>query len=95
MLVHPQGWKELGGDMVLIRLRCPNCFASTTASVRHEVLAQYDKELVSGRNAMLAQYEALVYHNMSELAKRFAHALELDLIGADDFGRRLCARQAA
>ena len=95
MLVQPQGWKELREDAVLIRLRCPNCFASTTESVRHDVLAQYDKELVSGRNAMVAQYEALVYHNMSELAERFARALELDLIGADDFGRRLCAGQTA
>lgn len=95
MLVQPQGWKELREDAVWIRLRCPECFASMTGSVRHDVLARYDEELVRGHNAVLALYEALVYHNMSELADRFARALELDLIGADDFGRGVCGRQRA
>ena len=85
-LVQPQGWKELGGDRVMLHLRCPECFSCTTPSVRHDALARYDEELVSGRNAMLAEYEALVHRNMSELAERFVRALELDLIGADDFG---------
>jgi hypothetical protein len=95
LLVQPQGWKELGGDKILIYLRCPECFTFRTPSVGHDVLARYDEELISGRNAILAQYEALVYRNMSELAERFARALELDLIGADDFGSGVGARHAA
>jgi hypothetical protein len=51
----------------------------------HERVAEYDDVLVKSREAILADYEALVRHNMEELAASFERALELDLIGADDF----------
>ena len=51
-----------------------------------ERVAHYDDALVKGRESLLADYEALVRHNMEELAEHFKRALELDLIGAEDFG---------
>jgi ribosomal protein S27E len=86
-LVQPQGWKELTCDAVLVRLRCPECFHACAGSVTHRALAEYDEELVDSRNVIRAQYEAVVRHNMEELLERFARALELDLITADDFAR--------
>lgn len=83
--VQPQGWKELPGGDFRLHLRCPECRVWMIGRFEQARVAAYDHSLVSGREAILAEYEALVRHNMEELARSFAMALERDLIGPEDF----------
>jgi hypothetical protein len=88
-LVQPQGWRELPGGGIVLHLRCPECGVRLTGSFDHDRVAEYDDALVKSREAILADYEAIVRHNMEELSQTFGRALELDLIGADDFVGRI------
>jgi ribosomal protein S27E len=87
-LVQPLGWKELPDGELFLRLQCPDCDTITSGAFQHERVADYDAALVKGKEQLLGDYEAVVRHNMGELAELFQRALELDLVGADDF--RLC-----
>jgi hypothetical protein len=91
-LVQPQGWRELPDGAIVLHLRCPECMVRLTGNFDHERIAEYDDALVKGREAIVADYEAIVRHNMQELSRSFARALELDLIGADDFVSRIDSR---
>jgi len=87
-LVQPQGWKEIGNGMLMLQLRCPECQIRTVGSYEAEHVARYDEQLVRARRRLEADYLALLRENMGELAERLARALELDLIGPDDFRPR-------
>jgi hypothetical protein len=93
-LVQPLGWKELPGGDVLINLRCPECLVVTTESFGARELAELDESLVESRKSIMADYDLVLRHNMSELLGCFARALELDLIGPDDFRPRPAAAYA-
>jgi hypothetical protein len=84
-LVHPVGWKELPGGALMLHLRCPECLAWIVGSFAPERIAALDDELVRCRELLIAAYDRVVKENMRELAERFRQALELDLIGPDDF----------
>lgn len=84
-LVQPQGWHELPDGRLILDLRCPECFVCTTGSFDPQLVADYDERLVKGRQSMVADYELVLRHNMQELSESFERALELDLIGPDDF----------
>jgi hypothetical protein len=73
----------------MLHLRCPECLTWIVGSFDPERVAALDDELVKRREAMLAAYDGLVKENMRELADRFHQAMELDLIGPDDFAPRL------
>jgi hypothetical protein len=88
-LVQVEGWKELAPDRVMLRLRCPECEVRMVSSFDHDRIAAYDAELVRVRAQMESAFGALVRRNMEELVDRFAAALALDLIGPDDFTRRV------
>jgi hypothetical protein len=51
----------------------------------HDRVVDYDAALVKGKEKLMEDYQAVVRHNMEELVEHFRRALELDLIGADDF----------
>jgi hypothetical protein len=87
-LVQPQGWKELPGGDIVIHLRCPECLVLTSESFEQRQAEALDNALVRSRKSIVADYEILVRHNMGELLKNFRLALELDLIGPDDFAAR-------
>jgi hypothetical protein len=87
-LVQLHGWKELPNDDVLLHLRCPECLGFTSEGFGHEAMEMFDEALIRWRDALVADYEAIVRHNMEELAMKLRRALEHDLIGADDFGSR-------
>jgi hypothetical protein len=74
---------------IVLHLRCPECMVRLTGNFDSGRVAEYDSALVKSREAIVADYEAIVRHNMTELAQSFARALELDLIGADDFVGRI------
>lgn len=90
--VQPQGWKELPGGDFKLKLRCPECQTRTSGRFEQERVAAYDAALVSGRQAILDSYEAMVRRNMEELIFRFRFALEHDLIGPEDFAPALSRR---
>jgi hypothetical protein len=83
--VQPQAWKELSNGHLFLRLRCPECLTVTSGTFPPERVAEYDEMLVKGKEATMAQYDAVVRHNMEELLDQFRMALELDLITAEDF----------
>ena len=84
-LMQPHSWKELGGEGLLLELRCPECSLWMVGRFDWRLVARYDEELSRGRGQIEHQYLSLVRHNMEEMADRLAKALDLDLIGADDF----------
>jgi hypothetical protein len=79
----------LPSGCVVLRLRCPECMVLVTGTFEPERVAEYDDALVKGRASIIDDYEAVVRHNMKELCQRFRRALELDLIGPDDFAAGL------
>jgi hypothetical protein len=85
--VQPQAWKELPSGDLFLRLRCPECDLVTSGTFEHDRVAEYDRTLIDGKQATIANYDAVVRHNMAELLERFRRALELDLITAGDFER--------
>ena len=93
--VHPQAWKELSNGHLFLRLRCPECMAVTSGTFPPERVAEYDEMLVRGKEATMAQYNAIVRHNMEELLEQFRTALELDLITAEDFASSASRRGKA
>lgn len=70
---------------MMLHLRCPECLTWIVGNFEAERVAALDEELVKRREALLSAYDRVVRANMSELAERFRQALELDLIGPDDF----------
>ncbi len=84
-LVQPQGWKELPNGDLMLQLRCPDCMIVIAGSFAADQVARFDAELVRGRAQVERAYRAIVRENMSELSVCFSRALELDLIGPDDF----------
>jgi hypothetical protein len=70
---------------IVLHLRCPECGVRLIGNFDHRRIAEFDEALVKSRESIIADYEAIVRHNMEELSQSFERALELDLIGADDF----------
>ena len=68
-----------------MRLRCPECHVGMSGTFAHDRVVDYDAALVKGKEKLMEDYQAVVRHNMEELVEHFRRALELDLIGADDF----------
>jgi len=76
---------------IVLHLRCPECMVRLTGNFDYERVAEYDDSLLKSREALVADYDAIVRHNMEELSQTFVRALELDLIGADDFVGRIAS----
>ena len=78
------------GEMV-VELRCPECHAWLQACCSRSELAELDKRQAATRELMVDAYERSVAESMEALADCLAAALELDLVGADDFAPRRAA----
>ncbi len=85
-LVHPIDWVEESPERWRILMRCPDCDARHEGVFGRTIVERLDDELDRASAAMLSDYRQLTHANMAEEADIFARALELDLIGADDFG---------
>jgi hypothetical protein len=85
--VHPVEWSPNDGGSWWMLLRCGACGASREEIVSDEAAERYDRELDSAGYRMRLAAERLSKERLEEQADRFATALELDLIGAEDFGR--------
>jgi hypothetical protein len=85
--VHPVEWSPNDGGTWWMLLRCGACGATREEIVPDEEAERYDRELDSAEHRMRLAAERLSKELLEEQADRFATALELDLIGAEDFAR--------
>jgi hypothetical protein len=80
---------------MVVELRCPECDAWLQACCSRGELAELDKRQAASRELMVDAYERSVAESMEALADCLAAALELDLVGADDFAPRVMRGGAA
>jgi transcription elongation factor Elf1 len=85
--VHPVEWRPLDGENWWMLLRCGACGESREETVPDAEAERYDRELDRAEHRMRRAAEALSQERLAEQAESFATALELDLIGAEDFAR--------
>jgi hypothetical protein len=76
---------------MLVDLRCPECFMWMQECCTRGDLAELDKREAATRELLVDAYERSVAESMEALAVCLGAALELDLVGADDFAPRRAA----
>jgi hypothetical protein len=72
-------------DEVLVDLRCSDCMTCFQVPLTREDMAELDRCQTEWREEILAAYERSVSESMEALAAVLGPALQLDLLGADDF----------
>jgi hypothetical protein len=87
--VHPVEWSPNDGQSWWMLLRCGACGASREETVSDSDAELYDRELDRAENRMRRAADRISHERLAEEADSFATALELDLIGAEDFARPL------
>lgn len=70
---------------VSLALRCPECQTWRSGTFAAERVRELHRALVDGRADLKAVYGRIVRDNMYRELESFRIALELDLIGPDDF----------
>jgi hypothetical protein len=76
---------------MIVDLRCPECFTWMQECCSRGELAELDKRQAACRELLVDAYERSVTESMEALATCLGAALELDLVGADDFAPRRTA----
>jgi hypothetical protein len=87
--VHPVEWRPHDAHSWWMLLRCGACGASREETVSDAEAQRYDRELDHAEHLMRRAADQLSRERLAEEADSFATALELDLIGAEDFARQL------
>jgi hypothetical protein len=90
-LLQPLRSRPAGDGDMLVDLRCPECFMWMQECCSRVDLAELDKRQAASRELLVDAYERSVAESMEALAVCFGQALELDLVGADDFATRRAA----
>ena len=85
--VHPVEWSPNDGGTWWMLLRCGACGASREETVSDSDAELYDRELDRAERGMRRAAERLSQERLAEQTESFVTALELDLIGAEDFAR--------
>jgi hypothetical protein len=85
--VHPVEWSPKDDEHWWMLLRCGACHECREAIVDNLDAADFDRDLDIAQARMRREAERLSQELLADEAERFATALELDLIGAEDFGR--------
>jgi hypothetical protein len=85
--VHPVEWSPNDGGTWWMLLRCGSCGASREAIVPDEEAERYDRELDLAEHRMRSAADRLSRELLEAEADSLATALELDLIGVEDFAR--------
>jgi hypothetical protein len=75
------------GD-VQVDLRCPECYSWLQESLSGAEMRELDRRQSDLRRELVRAYERCVAESMEALAFCLRTALELDLLGADDFAPR-------
>jgi hypothetical protein len=84
-LVHPLDWVEESPGRWRILMRCPDCDALREGVFGQALVERLDEELDRATAALLSDLRQLTHANMIEEIEVFSRALELDLIGPNDF----------
>lgn len=84
-LVHPLDWVEESPGRWRILMRCPDCDALREGVFGQALVERLDEELDKATGALLSDLRQLTHANMVEEIEVFSRALELDLIGPNDF----------
>lgn len=85
--VHPVWWEPLDEEHWWIELRCGACSRRGTHAVTNAAATRFDEDLDRARDEIKREADDLHLEIMTTQAEVFAHALEHDLIGVDDFAR--------
>jgi hypothetical protein len=85
--VHPVEWSPNDGGTWWMLLRCGACGTSREETVPDAEAERYDRELDRAEDRMLRAAERMSRERLAAEADSFATALELDLIGVEDFAR--------
>jgi hypothetical protein len=83
--VHPVEWSPKDDDKWWMLLRCGACNTRREAIVSNHDAARFDRDLDIAEARILREADLLSREQLAEEAERFATALELDLIDAEDF----------
>jgi hypothetical protein len=83
--VHPVEWSPKDAEKWWILLRCGACDVRREAIVNNHEAARFDRELDLAEARMRREADLLSQEQLAEEAERFATALKLDLIDAEDF----------
>jgi threonine synthase len=86
--LQPLRCEPKGVEEVLVDLRCPECMTHLQASFSRADVAELDRRESEWRDEIVAAYERSVTESMEALVACLVPALDLDLIGADDFASR-------
>jgi hypothetical protein len=84
-LVHPLDWLEESPGRWRVLLRCPDCGELREDVFSQALIERLDDELDRATAQMLSDLRQVTQANMAEELERFSRALELDLIGPNDF----------
>jgi hypothetical protein len=85
--VHPVEWSPNDGGTWWMLLRCGGCGRSREETVPDAAAELYDLELDEAEFRMRRAADRLSKERLADQADSFVTALELDLIGAEDFAR--------
>jgi ribosomal protein S27E len=85
LLVHPTDGRETDSTLWEVELRCPDCERREVSYYTPAELERFDRELDRAASEIEDALRRLEALHMEEWAARFAQALDLDLIGPDDF----------
>jgi len=83
--VYPVTWTESCTDSWWLLLRCGGCGAWRDVVATNTVVAQFDRVLDEGLDAISAEADRLERESLATEADVLVKALELDLLGAEDF----------
>ena len=84
-LVHPLDWVEESPGRWRILMRCPDCDLRREGVFGQALVERLDEELDRATGALLTDLKQLTQANMTGEIERFSRALQLDLIGPNDF----------
>ena len=87
--MQPLRWVADPEHGVLVDLRCPECEQWRQGALSRPQMADLDRAQSRARQALLDAYERLVVQSMEAEAVSLGMALDLDLVGADDFAPRM------
>jgi hypothetical protein len=86
--VNPVDWHEHDEQHWWIRLRCGECGVLRDVVVSDAEAQRYNAQLDYGVGIIAGAFARLERERMIAFADAFAHALQLDLLDAADFGWR-------
>ena len=85
--VHPVEWSPHDDRSWWMLLRCGACGDTREATVTDAEAERYDRDLDRAEYRMKRLAERLSQERLADQTESFVTALELDLIGAEDFRR--------